>query len=119
MEKEVIKDEKETITLKNEEEYKKALKYFTIIIKETESGKELVNEQTNVILGCYNKINEDNKLGSDGTAQLVAMHCNTPIRLLTIEGLGELVKELKTNAVKDSLKTLLSKLEKEGGNNEE
>ena len=47
------------------------------------------------------------------------MHCNTPIRLLTIEGLGELVKELKTNAVKDSLKTLLSKLEKEGGNNEE
>ena len=115
IEKEVIKEVNETFKVKNQEEYKKTLKQFTITIKDNSTGEMLVNEETNAILGVYARINEDKKMGIDGMAVLSALHCNSLVRLSAIDALNELVNEMKKLAVTDAMKNLISAL---GGKNE-
>lgn len=119
MEKEIIKQTKtEYKHLKNEEEFKKSLRAYTITIKDNTSGKTLVNEETNLILGCFNKIDENEKSGSRGIAVLGAVHCNDITELEAIASLESLVKDTKKRLVQNALGKLLKELTKEGNKNE-
>ena len=52
------------------------------------------------------------------TGQIVAAHCNKITKLMTIEGLSNLVQSLKKEEIKDALGSIIAKLAKEGGDNE-
>lgn len=113
----IYEKEKSTIKVNNKEEKELHKKVFTFIIKDNISGKELLNEQTNIILGVYNDITESNDEVM-ATGQIIAVHCNKITRLITIEGLSNLVQSLKKEEIKDALGSIIAKLAKEGGDNE-
>ena len=115
--KKTIYEEKSTIKVNSKEEKELHKKAFTFVIKDNISGKELLNKQTNIILGVCNDITESNDEVM-ATRQIVAVHCNKITRLMTIEGLSNLVQSLKKEEIEDAPGLIIAKLTKEGGDNE-
>lgn len=94
------------------EEVEKHERAFTLIVRNNLTGEELVNEKTNIVLGCYNAVDKKEKGDKAAIAQLVLVHCNTPTEIFTIAALEKLMNSQKKGVVESVfLKSL-------GGDNE-
>lgn len=96
----------------SEEEVEQHERAFTLIVRNNLTGEELVNEKTNIVLGCYNAVDKKEKEDKAAIAQLVLIHCNTVTEIFTLGALEKLMDSQKKAVVESVfLKSL-------GGDNE-
>ena len=72
------------------------MKKFEIIIKDLETGEELILDQTGCIIGAF----ATEKDGESATAALAFNNCKTQDTLMTIMGVEKIAKESKNRLVK-------------------
>lgn len=72
------------------------MKKFEIIIKDLETGEELVHEQTGCIIGAF----ASEKDGQPATAALAFNNCKTQDTIMTITGVEKIVEKSKNRLVK-------------------
>ena len=97
------KNQKIRVSEKNISEH---LKAFTITITDNFTGKEIVKEDTNIVLGVYHDIKESNRENC-AMGAISAVHCNNETMFCAAESLSSLQKETLKRLLSNTLSDLL------------
>lgn len=97
------KTKKIRVTEKNRD---KLLRAFNITIRDNQTGKEILNENTNVVMGVFNAIGKGGKHETAIGAISVA-NCDKQTRLCAIQALDSLQEENLKKLLKDTINDVL------------
>ena len=97
------KTKKIRVTDKNRE---KNLKAFNITITDNKTGEEIINEDTNIVLGVFNAIGKA-KQNQTAIGAISCANCNKETRLCAIKALDKLQEENLRKLLGDTLSDLL------------
>ena len=97
------KNKKFKVSDKNKDKHLKAL---NITITDNLTGKEILNEDTNIVLGVFHSVNDTNKEHC-AMGAISAVHCDNKTMFCAVESLDRLQKEVLKKLLANTISDLL------------